>query len=45
MTLVRVERADAMARVVLCRSGMHNTMVPEPLDELAQLRNDPDCKA
>jgi enoyl-CoA hydratase/carnithine racemase len=45
MTLVRVERADGVARVVLCRSGMHNALVPEPLDELAQLRGDPDSKA
>ena len=49
MTLVRVERADGVARVVLCRSGMHNALVPELLDdllaELARLRIDPDCRA
>ena len=49
MSLVRVERADGVARVVLCRCGMHNALVPELLDdllaELAQLRIDPDCRA
>lgn len=49
MTLVRVERAAGVARVVLCRPGMHNALVPELLDELlaalAQLRDDPDCRA
>lgn len=49
MTLVRVERADGVARVVLCRSGMRNALVPELLDELlaalAQLRDDAECRA
>ena len=49
MSLVRVERADAVARVVLCRSGMHNALVPELLDELlaalAQLREETQCRA
>ncbi len=49
MSLVRVERAEGVARVVLCRSGMHNALVPELLDdllaELTQLRIDPDCRA
>jgi hypothetical protein len=45
MTGVRVERADGVARIVLCRSGMHNPLVPEPLDEPAQLRDDQDSKA
>ena len=49
MNLVRVERADGVARVVLCRAAMHNALVPELLDallcELAQIRVDPDCRA
>jgi 2-(1,2-epoxy-1,2-dihydrophenyl)acetyl-CoA isomerase len=49
MKLVRVERADGVARVLLCRSAMHNALVPELLDDLlaalAQLPNDPDCRA
>jgi len=49
MSLVRVERADGVARVVLCRAGMHNALVPELLDELlaalAQLRDAADCRA
>ena len=49
MSLVRVERADGVARVVLCRSGMHNALVPELLDDLlevlARLRSDPACRA
>lgn len=49
MTLARVERADGVARVVLCRSGMHNALVPELLGDLlaalAQLRDDPECRA
>ncbi len=49
MKLVRVERAGGVARVVLCRSGMHNALVPELLDdllaELAQLHSDVDCRA
>ncbi|MCK9379735.1 MAG: enoyl-CoA hydratase/isomerase family protein [Sulfuritalea sp.] len=49
MSLVRVERADAVARVVLCRAAMHNALVPELLVELlaalAQLRNDAGCRA
>ena len=49
MSLVRVERADGVARVVLCRSGMHNALVLELLDELLaeleSLRNDADCRA
>ncbi len=34
MSLVRVERTDAVVRVVLGRTGMHNALVPELLDEL-----------
>ena len=49
MKLVRLERADAVARVVLCRSSMHNALVPELLDDLlaalAQLSEDRDCRA
>lgn len=49
MNLVRVERAEGVARVALCRSGMHNALVPELLDELlaalAQLRDDAQCRA
>lgn len=49
MSLVRVECADGVARVVLCRSGMHNALVPELLDQLldklAQVRADPACRA
>jgi len=49
MSLVRVERANGVARVVLCRSGMHNALVPELLDELLAeltgLRSDPECRA
>lgn len=49
MSLVRVEHADGVARVVLCRSGMHNALVPELLDallaELTRLRIDPSCRA
>ena len=49
MSMVRVERAHGVARVVLCRSGMHNALVPKLLDDLlaalAQLRDDPDCRA
>lgn len=49
MNMVRMERAGAVARLVLCRSGMHNALVPELLDELlaalAPLRDDPDCRA
>ena len=49
MSLVRLERADGVARVVLCRSGMHNALVPELLDDLlaalAPLRDDAECRA
>ena len=49
MNLVRVERADGVARVILCRAGMHNALVPELLDallaELAQLPGDAACRA
>ncbi len=49
MSLVRLERADGVARVVLCRCGMQNALVPELLDDLlaalALLRNDTDCRA
>lgn len=49
MSLVRVERADAVARVVLCRVGMQNALVPELLAELlaalARLQDDPSCRA
>ncbi len=49
MSLVRVERADAVARVVLCRVGMQNALVPELLTELlaalARLKDDASCRA
>lgn len=49
MSLVRVERVDAVARVVLCRAGMHNALVPELLAALmatlTELKNDADCRA
>lgn len=49
MSLVRVERADKVARLVLCRAGMQNALVPELLDDLlaalAQAAPDPDCSA
>jgi 2-(1,2-epoxy-1,2-dihydrophenyl)acetyl-CoA isomerase len=49
MSLVRVERADGVARIVLSRPGMHNALVPELLDdllaELARLGEDPGCRA
>jgi 2-(1,2-epoxy-1,2-dihydrophenyl)acetyl-CoA isomerase len=49
MSLVRVEHTDGVARLVLCRSGMHNALVPELLDELlaalSLLRDDPQCRA
>lgn len=49
MSLVRIERADAVARVVLCRTGMHNALVPELLtdllDALAELKSDSSCRA
>jgi 2-(1,2-epoxy-1,2-dihydrophenyl)acetyl-CoA isomerase len=49
MNLVRVERAEGVARVVLCRPAMHNALVPELLGdllaELEKLRNDADCRA
>lgn len=49
MKMVRMQRADGVARVVLCRSGMHNALVPELLDELlaalALLRDDRECRA
>lgn len=34
MSLVRLERADGIARVVLARPAMQNALVPELLDEL-----------
>lgn len=49
MKLVRVERTDAVARVVLGRVGMHNALVPELLDALlatlAELKADGSCRA
>ncbi|MBI3095436.1 MAG: enoyl-CoA hydratase/isomerase family protein [Rhodocyclales bacterium] len=49
MSLVRVERADAVARVVLCRAGMQNALVPELLADLlaalAGLKDDASCRA
>ncbi|MDP1612004.1 MAG: enoyl-CoA hydratase/isomerase family protein [Sulfuritalea sp.] len=49
MSLVRIERSDAVARVVLCRTGMHNALVPELLTELlaalAALQGDASCRA
>ena len=49
MSLVRIERADAIARVVLCRAGMHNALVPELLADLlavlAELKGDASCRA
>lgn len=49
MSLVRIERADAVARVVLCRVGMHNALVPELLADLiaalAGLKDDASCRA
>ncbi|MDZ4255283.1 MAG: enoyl-CoA hydratase/isomerase family protein [Sulfuritalea sp.] len=49
MSLVRVERADAVARVVLCRVGMQNALVPELLADLlialAGLKDDVSCRA
>lgn len=49
MSLVRVERADAVVRVVLCRVGMQNALVPELLADLlaalARLQDDAACRA
>ncbi|MBK9020541.1 MAG: enoyl-CoA hydratase/isomerase family protein [Sulfuritalea sp.] len=49
MKLVRVERTDAVVRVVLDRGGMHNALVPELLDALlatfAELKVDATCRA
>jgi 2-(1,2-epoxy-1,2-dihydrophenyl)acetyl-CoA isomerase len=49
VNLVRVERTDAVARVVLARVGMHNALVPELLDALlaalADLKADAACRA
>lgn len=49
MSLVRVERDAAVARVVLQRTDMHNALVPELLNELlaalAGLKNDASCRA
>ncbi|OHC72931.1 MAG: hypothetical protein A3H93_00095 [Rhodocyclales bacterium RIFCSPLOWO2_02_FULL_63_24] len=48
MSLVRIERSADVARVVLCRTGMHNALVPELLAELlgalAELKSDADCR-
>jgi 2-(1,2-epoxy-1,2-dihydrophenyl)acetyl-CoA isomerase len=48
MSLVRVERADGVARLILCRSRMNNALVPELLDdllaELERIHSDPDCR-
>jgi len=49
MNLGRMERADNIARLVLCRAGMQNALVPELLDELlaslAEIAPDSDCRA
>lgn len=49
MSRVRIERVDAVARVVLCRAGMHNALVPELLADLlaalAELKDDASCRA
>ena len=49
MSLVRVERNGAVARVVLCRPGMHNALVPELLADLlaalVELKSDESCRA
>jgi 2-(1,2-epoxy-1,2-dihydrophenyl)acetyl-CoA isomerase len=49
MSLVRVERAGAVARVVLCRVGMQNALVPELLADLLTaltgLKDDASCRA
>jgi len=49
MSMVRLERGGGVARVVLCRSGMHNALVPELLEQLlaalAQVRADSACRA
>lgn len=49
MSLVRVERTDAVVRLVLCRVGMHNALVPDLLAELiallAGLQHDDGCRA
>jgi 2-(1,2-epoxy-1,2-dihydrophenyl)acetyl-CoA isomerase len=46
---VRLERADAVVSIVLARTGMHNALVPEFLDEfldaLAGVANDASCRA
>lgn len=49
MSLARIERVDAVARLVLCRTGMHNALVPELLADmlaaLAVLKRDVSCRA
>lgn len=49
MSLVRIERSAGVARAVLCRTGMHNALVPELLAELlaalAELKDDAACRA
>lgn len=49
MNLVRIERVDAVARLVLCRTGMHNALVPELLADLlaalAAVKDDASCRA
>ncbi|MCF8177546.1 MAG: enoyl-CoA hydratase/isomerase family protein [Sulfuritalea sp.] len=49
MNQVRVERADGVARVVLCRAGMQNALVPELLADLltalSGLKNDADTRS
>ncbi len=46
MKQVRIERADGVARVVLCRAQMHNALVPELLTDLLaaleELKHDAD---
>ncbi|MCF8197313.1 MAG: enoyl-CoA hydratase/isomerase family protein [Sulfuritalea sp.] len=49
MKQLRIERADGVARVVLCRAHMHNALVPELLTELlvalTELKHEADTRA
>jgi 2-(1,2-epoxy-1,2-dihydrophenyl)acetyl-CoA isomerase len=49
MSLVQVEFDQGVARLVLCRTGMHNALVPELLEDLlaalARVGGEPDCRA
>jgi 2-(1,2-epoxy-1,2-dihydrophenyl)acetyl-CoA isomerase len=49
MALVRLEEAAGVARIVLCRTGMQNALVPELLDEFLwavnQVRDNPAVRA